>query len=101
MALTGSLPLLLVLALVNGVSWGFWPVLSTVPYLLPGIRPREAAVASTMTMTATSGGMVLGPLIVGFIDDAVGNLQVTLLAVSMTPLALTVVGLMLRPSTAR
>ena len=101
MALTGSLPLLLVLALVNGVSWGFWPVLSTVPYLLPGIRPREAAVASTMTMTATSGGMVLGPLIVGFIDDAVGNLQVTLLAVSMTPLALTVVGLMLRPSPAR
>ncbi len=96
MTLTGSLPLLLVLALVNGITWGFWPVLSTVPYLLPGIRAREAAVATTVTMTATSGGMVLGPLIAGFIDEAVGDLQATLMAMSMAPLVLSAVGLLLR-----
>ena len=101
MTLTGSLPLLLALAAINGVAWGFWPVLSTVPYLLPGIRAREVAVATTVTMTSTSGGMVLGPLIAGFIDDAVGNLQATLMAMSMAPLALTAVGLLLRPSPAR
>ena len=96
MTLTGWLPLLLTLAAVNGVTWGFWPVLSTVPYLLPGIRAREAAVAATVTMTATSGGMVLGPLIAGFINGAVGDWQATLMAVSMAPLALTAAGLLLR-----
>ena len=96
MTLTGWLPLLLTLAAINGVTWGFWPVLSTVPYLLPGIRAREAAVATTVIMTATSGGMVLGPLIAGYIDEVVGNLQATLMAMSMAPLVLTGVALLLR-----
>ncbi len=96
MTLTGWLPLLLALAVINGATWGFWPVLSTVPYLLPGIRAREAAVATTLTMTATSGGMVLGPLIAGYIDEAVEDLKITLMVVSLAPLALTAIGLLLR-----
>ena len=62
MALTGSVPLLLLLALFNGVSWGFWPILQTVPFQLPGIKPREVAVAPATMMMLMSAGTVLGPV---------------------------------------
>ena len=101
MTLTGWLPLLLVLALINGITWGFWPILATVPFLLPGIRPREVAVAATFTMTMTATGMVLGPLIAGFLQDALGDLQLTLIIISMAPLFLTAVGLLLRSQPGR
>ena len=39
------IPLLLVLSFINGIAWGFWPILFTVPFHLPGIRPRELSVA--------------------------------------------------------
>ena len=32
MTLTGSLPLLLAFALINGMAQGFWPILMTVPF---------------------------------------------------------------------
>ena len=43
MPLTGSVPLLLLFNFLNGVAWGFWPILYTVPFHLQGIRPREVA----------------------------------------------------------
>ena len=96
MTLTGSLPLLLVLALISGMARGFWPVLATVPFQLPDIRPREVAVANTMTSTMTSAGFVLGPLIAGFLQDALGDLKLALIILSFTPLSLTVSALFLR-----
>ena len=96
MTLTGSLPLLLVLALISGMARGFWPVLATVPFQLPDIRPREVAVANTMTSTMTSAGFVLGPLIAGILQDALGDLRLTLTILSFTALFLTVAGLLLR-----
>ena len=97
MTLTGSLPLLLVLALVNGVAWGFWPILSTVPYQLRGIRPREVALALTMVMTLNATGMTLGPLIAGFLQDELGDLRLTLTIVSFAAFSLTVASLFLGP----
>ena len=49
MTLTGSVPLLAALSLLNGIARGFWPILYTVPFHLPGIRPREVAVALALT----------------------------------------------------
>jgi predicted MFS family arabinose efflux permease len=96
MALTASIPLLLALAFLNGVAWGFWPILHTVPYQLPGIRPREVAVALAATMMLISSGTVLGPLVAGFLQQALGDLRLTLLFVSFTPISLTVAGSLLR-----
>ena len=96
MTLTGSLPLLLVLALINGMAFGFWPVLSTVPFQLPGISPREAAVAVAFTMTMTATGATLGPLVAGFLQDALGNLRLTLAIISFAALSLSVAGLLLK-----
>ena len=36
MILTGSIPILIGLTLLNGVAWGFWPILFTVPPLPAG-----------------------------------------------------------------
>ena len=97
MTLTGSLPLLLVFALINGIGQGFWPILATVPFQLQDIRPREVAIAITLTMTMTATGMTLGPLIAGFLQDALGNLKPALAILSFAPLSLTAAGLLLKP----
>ena len=98
MTLTGSLSLLLVFALINGMAQGFWPVLITVPFQLQGIRPREVAVAITFIMTMVATGMTLGPLIAGFLQDALGDLKLTLTILSFAVLSLSAAGLLLRPS---
>ena len=96
MTLTSSLPLLLAFALANGIAWGFWPILSTVPYQLRGIRPRQVALALTMVMTMNATGMTLGPLIAGFLQDVLGNLRLTLTIVSFAAFSLTAASLLLR-----
>ena len=95
MALTGSVPLLLLLALFNGIGWGFWPILQTVPFQLPGIKPREVAVALATIMMLMSAGTVLGPVAAGFLQEAFRDLKPTLLIVSFTPLSLTLAGTLL------
>ena len=97
MTLTGSVPLLILISFLNGVAWGFWPVLYSVPFQLPGIRTREVAVALAATTLMISGGMMLGPLITGFLQESLGDLKQALLIVSFASLSLTVAGTVLRP----
>ena len=97
MTLTGSLPILLGLALLNGVTWGHWPVLAAVPLQLPNLRPREAAVAATFSQTFGLGGLALGSLLAGFLYEWLGDLRQALLIVSSLGLLLAVGGLFLRP----
>ena len=96
MTLVSSVPMLTFLSLLNGVAWGFWPILYTVPFHLPGIRPREVAVALAFTMTMISAGTVLGPLVTGFLQAALGDLRLALFIVSLAALSLGVSGTMLR-----
>ena len=56
-----SIPLLLLVSVLNGVGWGFWPILSSVPFYIPGIRPREVAVGTSLVMTLGSARHVPGP----------------------------------------
>ena len=99
MVLVGSVAPLVVLAVINGIGWGFWPILHTVPFHLPGIRPREVAVALAFTVTAISAGTVLGPLVTGYLQEATGDLRLALLIVSFGPLSMTAAGLLLRLGT--
>lgn len=98
MTLTESIPLLLALSFVNGIAWGFWPLLYTVPFHLPGIRPRQVAVSLAFVMSTISLGIVSGPLIVGFLQEGMGSLKVALMIVSIAPVSLTVAGILLRTS---
>ena len=96
MILTGSIPILIALTILNGVAWGFWPILFTVPFHLPGIRPRQVAVAVSFTLMMSSIGTALGPLIAGLLQQALGDLQQTLFFISFTGLSLTAAGIFLR-----
>lgn len=96
MTLTPSIPLLFLFSFLNGIAWGFWPILFTVPFHLPGMRPRELAVAITVTMMMSSVGIALGPLVTGFLQQALGDLQTSLFIASFGSLSLSAAGLVLR-----
>lgn len=96
MLLTGSIPALMVLSFFNGISWAFFPILITVPFLIPGMRPREVAVALSFTIMMTSIGSALGPLFTGYLQAATGDLKLSLFVVSFASLSLCFAGLTLR-----
>ena len=45
---TGSIPILLLLFIVQSFGWSFFPIIMTIPFELPGIKPREIAVAADL-----------------------------------------------------
>ena len=96
MTLTGSIPLLLSLSVLNGVAWGMYPVLYTVPFHLPGIRPREIVVGVSALMTMIAMGTGTGPVVAGLLQEATGDLERTLLIMAFAPLSLVVAGTALR-----
>jgi MFS family permease len=96
MTLTSSIPALFALSFLNGIAWGFWPILFTVSFHLPGIRPREVAIAVSFTMMMSSGGTALGPLITGSLQESLGDLRVSLMIVSFAALSLIAAGTLLR-----
>ncbi len=96
MTATGSMPLLMASSFANGIAWGFFPILYSVPFLLRGIRPREIAVAVAFLTVMTSLGFLLGPLATGFLQE-VTDLRTALQIVSLSALSLTVTGIILRP----
>ena len=98
MTLTGSIPLLIVLTFINGIGWGFWPILYSVPFHLPGIRPRELAMGIAFIMMMSSIGTALGPLLTGLLQEVSGDLRLSLLIVSFGSLSVSIAGLFLRAS---
>ena len=96
-----SIPALLVVSTLNGIGWGFWPILSSVPFYIPGIRPREVAVGTSLVMTMSSLGTFLGPLVTGILQDRTGDLGLALTIVCFAPLSLTIAGTVLRIRTDR
>ena len=96
MTLTGSVPLLVILSLLNGIALTFWPILQTVPFQLPGIRPQEVAVAMSALMVMMSAGPALGPLAAGYLQELLGDLRLVLLIVSFASLSLCVTSVFLR-----
>ena len=96
MTLSGNLALLLVLSFLNGIAWGFWPILYSVPFFLPGIRSREVAIGMAFLWVAISGGTVIGPLLTGYLQEFLGSLRTALLIAALAPLLLVVVAIALR-----
>ena len=96
-----SIPALLVVSALNGVGWGFWPILSSVPFYIPGVRPREVAVGTSLVMTLGALGTFMGPLVTGIVQDRTDDLGLALTIVSFAPLSLAIVGTVLRIRTDR
>ncbi len=96
MTMTGSLPLLLVLTFVNGAAFGFWPVLFSSPFHLPGIRPREIAVSLAFIQMSSSGGISLGPLVTGTVQQFTGDPRLSLIVVSFAAIGLSAAGVAMK-----
>ena len=92
MILTGSVPMIYAMSVINGVTWTFFPILITVPFNQRGIQPRQLAVAFSFVMMLISTGQALGPLFIGFLEEATGNLLLAMFIASFTPLSLVVAG---------
>ena len=95
MTSTGSLPLLFLFNFLNGISWGFFPILYSVPFVLPNIRTREIAIGVSLLTLALSLGSIAGSVLTGFLQEATGNLQLALLFIGLTGISLTVAGTLL------
>ena len=90
MILTDSIPLLIVITLVSGVAQGYWPILNSIPFYLPGIRPRESTVALSLMMTLGTFGVATGPALVGALHDRLGDLRLAMTIISFAPLLLVI-----------
>ncbi|MCX6022425.1 MAG: MFS transporter [Chloroflexi bacterium] len=93
MLATDSLPLLVLAGSAVGLSWGFVPIVTTLPYHLPNIRPRELAVAGSLVGTAFSLGGVIGPAVAGALLEATGSAFTTLVVLSFGPLTIAAIAL--------
>ena len=92
MALVDSIPALLAIAVLGGLAQGYWPILNSVPFYLPGIRPRESAVAVSFMMTLGTFGVAVGPALTGALQEWLGDLRLALVLVGVSPLTLAVAG---------
>ena len=90
MTLTDSIPLLIAITLVSGLAQGYWPVLNSIPFYLPGIRPRESAVALSLMMTLGTFGVATGPALVGALQDRLGDLRLAMMIISFAPALLVI-----------
>ena len=93
---TGSLPILIVTFIINGLArGGFWIPFTSLPFELPGILPREAAVVQGMMFSMLWVGSFVGPLLVAVIQTATGSLQLAMIISGLCPIVISVVGLMI------
>lgn len=90
---SGSMPVLVAAFIVNGLArGGFWIPFTSLPFELPGILPREAAVVQGMMFSMLWLGSVVGPLLVAVIHTATGSLQMAMIISGLCPIAVTLTG---------
>ena len=64
-----SFAMLALLWTLWGVSETYFPIIMTIPYELPGIKPQEVAVATAFVYSVFFAGGALGPIVVGHVAD--------------------------------
>jgi len=96
MTLIDSYYMLIGIAIVNGIAWGFFPLLFMVPFHIKNIRPREIAVSSAAVMTMAAVGSSIGPTLTGFLQESLGSLEISLRFMALSPITLFIAGFLLR-----
>ena len=95
MLYTGSFFYLALISAVNGISVAVFPIIITIPFELPGIRPREVAVAIAFVRTSLMGGAIIGPVLTGALQQSSGSLRLALTVSCITALAVTAAAILL------
>ena len=93
LVLTDSLPLLLIAAVVNGLSQVYFPILLTVTFHLRDIRIREVPIGHAFLFTSISLGLAIGPVLTGFLQDTFNNLAAVLIVISLLSISVAIAGL--------
>ena len=66
-----------------------------IPFELPGIRPREIAVAIAFLQTTLFIGSGFGSVLAGVVQEATGDLQMGLMVTGLFPVLMTVAAILL------
>ena len=85
----GPIWALVLLFVVQSAGWTFFPSATTIPYELPGIKPRETVVAVSTLFMFLWGGSFVGPIMSGLIQDFTGDIRLALVITSLAPLLMT------------
>jgi len=79
-----------------GASEVYFPIIMTIPYEIPEIKPREVAVATAFIVSVFTAGAALGPTMAGHIAAAFGdNIRMALAVTCAFPFLLVIVGLLI------
>jgi CP family cyanate transporter-like MFS transporter len=91
-----SFAMLAFLWMMWGIAGLYVPVISTIPYELPGIKPREVPVAAAFVVSVFTAGAGLGPLLAGYLAGVLGSLERALTVICVFPVLLFITGLMIK-----
>jgi len=78
-----------------GLSEMYFPIIMTIPYELPGVKPHQVAVATAFMIAVFTAGGAMGPIIVGHVADAFGSLKLALGITCAFPFLLVIAGLLI------
>jgi predicted MFS family arabinose efflux permease len=93
---TSNVALLTIFSFLTGFgAFAFVPPGLTLPYKLPGIKPREVAMGISIMMAIITAGGGLGPVIAGNIYESIGDLYMALAVCCLSPLTMGICGLFL------
>jgi predicted MFS family arabinose efflux permease len=79
-----------------GVCELYFPVVFTIPYELPGIRPKQVPVASAFVVSVFTAGAGLGPILGSYLAGIIGSLERALLVICIFPILLFMMGLAIK-----
>ena len=92
---TGSFGWLVLLTSINGIAWTYFPITLSIPFQLPGIKPREIATAIGFLETAVWAGALIGPLLTGVLEDYALEPRLALMVASAMPISLSICAMLL------
>jgi MFS transporter, DHA1 family, purine base/nucleoside efflux pump len=91
-----SFSILAVLWLFWGIAELYFPIIMTIPYELPGIKPHEVAVAGAFVLSVYTFGSGLGPLLGSYLAGITGSLKWALGIICVFPILLFITGLIIK-----
>lgn len=91
--ITGNVPLLVAIGLLQGLTWTYFPILLSVPFDIEGFGKSDVATATALFIVVNGAALTLAPSLAGLLS-AVLPLRTVLMVFSLAPL-LSVAGALL------
>ena len=94
--LTGFYPAQVMFQSVNATGLSIFSIIViAIPFELPGIKPREIAVALAFLQTTLFIGSSFGPILAGVVQEVTNDLQTGLMVTGFAPVLMTVAAMLL------